>query len=228
LIDILRRRIKDEAFIGLMWKFLNTGYMEQWKYCKTYSGTPQGSGISPILANIYLNELDTYTEEYKRKFSSPTHTVNPAHRNMASKIFYYKAKNDKVWGTLAETRLSSVKTVPRSAAVFLISARSMVSPLSYNLQAAENTSLPISVLKSSTVRRGRTTARDGGSTKIVPIIAASLSNTVAHPHYKCFHTVNNLNMIIFQRWSGTNFFYISIFSSPPITGATPKSLFKIF
>ena len=28
-------------------------------------------------------------------------TVNPAHRNMAGRIFYYKAKNDKVWNTLS-------------------------------------------------------------------------------------------------------------------------------
>ena len=101
LIEILRRRIKDEAFIGLMWKFLKAGYMEQWKYHKTYTGTPQGSGISPILANIYLNELDKYMEEYKQQFSSAKRTVNPAHRNMASRIFYYKAKNDKVWNTLS-------------------------------------------------------------------------------------------------------------------------------
>ena len=101
LIEILRRRIKDETFIGLMWKFLKAGYMEQWKYHKTYTGTPQGSGISPILANIYLNELDKYMEEYKQKFSKPTRTVNPAHRNMASRIFHYKAKNDKVWNTLS-------------------------------------------------------------------------------------------------------------------------------
>ena len=100
LIEILRRRIKDEAFIGLMWKFLKAGYMEQWKYHKTYTGTPQGSGISPILANIYLNELDKYMEEYKQEFSRPARTVNPAHRNMASRIFRYKAKNDKVWNTL--------------------------------------------------------------------------------------------------------------------------------
>lgn len=100
LIEILRRRIKDEAFIGLMWKFLKAGYMEQWKYHKTYTGTPQGSGISPILANIYLNELDKYMEEYKQEFSRPARTVNPAHRNMASRIFRYKAQNDKVWNTL--------------------------------------------------------------------------------------------------------------------------------
>ena len=101
LIEILRRRIKDEAFIGLMWKFLKAGYMEQWKYHKTYTGTPQGSGISPILANIYLNELDKYMEEYKQKFSNPRRTVNPAHRNMAGRIFYYKAQNNKVWNTLS-------------------------------------------------------------------------------------------------------------------------------
>jgi group II intron reverse transcriptase/maturase len=42
LIDILRRRIHDEHFIGLMWKFLKAGYMEQWEYHSTFSGTPQG------------------------------------------------------------------------------------------------------------------------------------------------------------------------------------------
>jgi group II intron reverse transcriptase/maturase len=101
LINILRRRINDEAFIDLMWKFLKAGYMEQWQYHMTYSGTPQGSGISPILANIYLNELDRYMEEYKAKVSTMARTVNPAHRNMASKIFHYKAKNDAKWDSLS-------------------------------------------------------------------------------------------------------------------------------
>lgn len=101
LIDILRKRIDDEAFISLMWKILKAGYMEQWQYHMTYSGTPQGSGMSPILANIYLNELDRYMGEYKARFYKPTRTANPAHRNMASRIFYYKAKNDKVWDDLS-------------------------------------------------------------------------------------------------------------------------------
>ncbi len=68
LIDILRRRIKDEHFIALMWKMLKAGYMEQWTYHRTYSGTPQGSGVSPILANIYLSELDRYLEKYQEQF----------------------------------------------------------------------------------------------------------------------------------------------------------------
>jgi len=68
LIDILRRRIDDEHFIALLWKFLKAGYMESWTYHHTYSGTPQGSGISPVLANIYLNELDNHVEEYQQRF----------------------------------------------------------------------------------------------------------------------------------------------------------------
>ena len=69
LIQILRRRIADEHFIGLIWKFLKAGYMEQWQYNCTYSGVPQGSGISPLCANIYLNELDIYMQEYKEKYA---------------------------------------------------------------------------------------------------------------------------------------------------------------
>jgi len=101
LINILRRRINDEAFIALMWKFLRAGYMEQWEYHKTYSGTPQGSGVSPILANIYLHELDKYMEEYKNNFDSPKRTANPAHRNMAGKIHHIKRKNADVWDNLS-------------------------------------------------------------------------------------------------------------------------------
>jgi group II intron reverse transcriptase/maturase len=112
LIGILKKRIKDEAFIGLMWKFLKAGYMEQWKYHATYSGTPQGSGVSPILANIYLDELDKHMAEYKEKFSTPTRTVNPEHRNLAGRIFHLKEKNEKSWDKLsAEEKKQRSKTV---------------------------------------------------------------------------------------------------------------------
>lgn len=55
IIDILRERISDERFLRLIRKFLNAGYIENWTYNNTYSGTPQGGIISPILANIYLD-----------------------------------------------------------------------------------------------------------------------------------------------------------------------------
>ena len=64
VIDLLKKRIDDEAFIQLIWKFLKAGYMEQWTFNRTYSGVPQGSGVSPVLANIYLHELDKFMENY--------------------------------------------------------------------------------------------------------------------------------------------------------------------
>jgi group II intron reverse transcriptase/maturase len=68
LISILRERIADERFIRLIRKFLNAGYVEDWKFHKTYSGTPQGGIISPILANIYLDKFDKYMKEYIQNF----------------------------------------------------------------------------------------------------------------------------------------------------------------
>jgi group II intron reverse transcriptase/maturase len=68
LIGILQERISDERFIRLIRKFLNAGYIEDWVYHKTYSGTPQGGIVSPILANIYLDRLDKYIKEYIKRF----------------------------------------------------------------------------------------------------------------------------------------------------------------
>lgn len=68
LINTLRERIADERFIRLIRKFLNAGYVEDWKFHKTYSGTPQGGLISPILANIYLDRFDKYIKEYAQSF----------------------------------------------------------------------------------------------------------------------------------------------------------------
>lgn len=42
LINSLQEKIKDEKLIRLVWKFLRAGYLEDWKYSKTFSGTPQG------------------------------------------------------------------------------------------------------------------------------------------------------------------------------------------
>lgn len=68
MIGVLAERIKDEKFLRLIRKFLKAGYLEDWQYHNTYSGTPQGGIISPILANIYLDKLDRYMEELKKRF----------------------------------------------------------------------------------------------------------------------------------------------------------------
>jgi hypothetical protein len=62
LLHLLRRRIRDERLLRVISRFLKAGYLEQWKFYGTYSGTPQGGVLSPLLANIYLHELDTFLE----------------------------------------------------------------------------------------------------------------------------------------------------------------------
>lgn len=106
LIEILRRRIDDEAFITLMWKFLKAGYMEQWQYHRTYCGTPQGSGISPILANIYLHELDKHIEEYKAGFvkgSRFSRKQNPEYAKRNRAVQKFMKVNQSVWNSLSES-----------------------------------------------------------------------------------------------------------------------------
>ena len=75
LIEILERKIKDSKFINLIRKFLKAGYMENWKYHQTHSGTPQGGILSPILANIYLNELDKEVEKIKKSFDKKSDRI---------------------------------------------------------------------------------------------------------------------------------------------------------
>jgi len=50
---------------------LKAGYVEVWKYNSTHSGTPQGGILSPLLANIYLNELDKKVADIKEEFDKP-------------------------------------------------------------------------------------------------------------------------------------------------------------
>ena len=60
LMKLLRRRLKDRALLDLIWKFLKSGVMEGGIFGRTESGVPQGGVISPLLANVYLNEFDQW------------------------------------------------------------------------------------------------------------------------------------------------------------------------
>lgn len=63
LIRELRRTIKDEKVMIAIKKFLKAGVMENGVVIETREGSPQGGNLSPLLANVYLNEFDcTYAE----------------------------------------------------------------------------------------------------------------------------------------------------------------------
>jgi len=71
LVGLLNRKIKDARLITLVRRFLKAGYIDNWQYNNTYSGTPQGGIISPLLANIYLHELDAFVVKLKSEFDKP-------------------------------------------------------------------------------------------------------------------------------------------------------------
>lgn len=103
LIKILRKTIKDEKFIRLIWKFLKAGYVEDWAFHNTYSGTPQGGIISPILSNIYLDELDQYMEEYKEKFDKGIKRKGTKEYSKYQKrAKRYKNKHIDIWENLTD------------------------------------------------------------------------------------------------------------------------------
>lgn len=83
-MTILELRIKDRRFLELIRKALKAGYMEFRKYSHSVAGTPQGSIISPILSNIYLNSLDAYVDRLKSEFDKGVKaTINPTYRTVS-------------------------------------------------------------------------------------------------------------------------------------------------
>ena len=58
LMNLLRRNIHDKRVIELIKRYLKAGVMENGLKVKTEEGSPQGGPLSPLLANIYLNEYD--------------------------------------------------------------------------------------------------------------------------------------------------------------------------
>lgn len=63
LLETLATNIHDNRLLRLISNMLDAGYMEEWRYGATLSGTPQGGIISPLLSNIYLDRLDRFVEE---------------------------------------------------------------------------------------------------------------------------------------------------------------------
>jgi len=62
MLGILGEKIHDNRFLRLLRNMLQAGYLEDWVWNATYSGAPQGGVASPILSNIYLDQLDKFVE----------------------------------------------------------------------------------------------------------------------------------------------------------------------
>lgn len=94
LIAIIEEDIQDNRFLRLLRNLLDAGYMENWKYNRTYSGTPQGGIISPLLSNIYLDRLDKFVENVliPRYTRGKERRRNKEYESLINKANYWKRK----------------------------------------------------------------------------------------------------------------------------------------
>ncbi len=92
LLSALGEKLHDNRFLRLLKYLLKAGYMEDWKYGRTLSGTPQGSIVSPILANIYLDRLDKYVETVliPANTRGQVRRRNPAWTRLRNRMSYHK------------------------------------------------------------------------------------------------------------------------------------------
>src|SRR6267378_5014730 len=68
MIKFVEHRVADRRILRLIRKWLNAGVMEEGKWSDTETGTPQGSVISPLLANIYLHYVfDLWVDVWRKK-----------------------------------------------------------------------------------------------------------------------------------------------------------------
>lgn len=90
LVSLLRKKIADERFLNLIWKLLRAGYLAMGEARKdSLAGTPQGSLVSPIMANVYLHELDAKVEEIRQRLEQGTKKHrNPLHRRLSARKQY--------------------------------------------------------------------------------------------------------------------------------------------
>ena len=97
LIELLRQTIDDRKFITIIKRMLKAGYLEEWAYHRTHSGTPQGGVVSPILANVYLHELDVFMKAYAIEFGTGRRReVNPEYQSLSNQIHKLRQKIDTI------------------------------------------------------------------------------------------------------------------------------------
>jgi len=97
LMEQIGTRIADEKVLSLVRRFLKAGYLQDGKSHKTYSGTPQGGIISPLLANIFLHQLDQFIKNelkanQKQSKKQANARRNPEYRVIENKLTKLRKK----------------------------------------------------------------------------------------------------------------------------------------
>ena len=106
LVNLLEKRINDPRFIRLIWKLLGCGVLKEERTIWRKTGLPQGSIVSPILANIYYHELDEYVQELKDQYE-----VNVNNKGLKSKA--YKSLEYKINKVYKEMNTYEIQSLER-------------------------------------------------------------------------------------------------------------------
>jgi len=98
LLSIIRRDIHDDRLLRLLKGLIEAGYVEDWRWYENTAGTPQGGIISPLLSNIYLNELDRFFEDtLKPQYThGDLRKRNPAWLRVTRLLWAAKKAGDRV------------------------------------------------------------------------------------------------------------------------------------
>jgi group II intron reverse transcriptase/maturase len=113
LMSILKLTIKDEKFLGIIRQALRVGYGKMRNTVKTnVIGTPQGSVISPMLCNIYMNSFDTFMAKLKVEFD----VGNKAARSKEYHRLATQARRARLAGHMDKftTLMKVVRSMPHS------------------------------------------------------------------------------------------------------------------
>ncbi|MEU1601641.1 group II intron reverse transcriptase/maturase [Streptomyces sp. NPDC005708] len=112
LIRLLRRRIDDERFLNLIRKALKAGVLTRNGLEATRIGSPQGSVISPILANVYLHELDRKMSEITaRETKGRRPAFNPEYMRLAQRL-YLGRKSGRMPADEAKAIIMKMRSLP--------------------------------------------------------------------------------------------------------------------
>jgi len=101
LVKLVEHRIADRRIVRLIQKWLNAGVLEDGKLIQSEVGTPQGSGISPLLANIYLHYvMDLWVQAWRQQAKGDVIIVRYADDAVLG--FQHEAEAKQFWAHLAE------------------------------------------------------------------------------------------------------------------------------